>query len=93
LRDEGELDDYRIHLCRDAGGLFAVDARCTHRGCTVSFQNGGFRCPCHASTFDADGQATGGPAPGPLRRYVVCVDAGGIVRIDLESEPPAGTRG
>jgi cytochrome b6-f complex iron-sulfur subunit len=40
---------------------------CTHLGCTVEQDNGGFACPCHGSRFDADGNVTHGPAAKPLR--------------------------
>ena len=48
---------------------------CPHQGCPVSFvsPNDGFACPCHGSTFAADGSLRNGPAtsglpPVPVQR-------------------------
>jgi Rieske Fe-S protein len=41
----------------------ALDARCTHQGCTVAPKaNKSFRCPCHYSTFSASGKRLTGLA-------------------------------
>jgi Rieske Fe-S protein len=47
------------------------NATCPHAGCSVSFRNGGFHCPCHNSSFQADGTKLGqsgkeNPSPRPL---------------------------
>jgi glycine/D-amino acid oxidase-like deaminating enzyme/nitrite reductase/ring-hydroxylating ferredoxin subunit len=54
----------------DSGALHAVNARCTHLGCLVSFNNAerSWDCPCHGSRFDVDGQVLHGPAVRPLKR-------------------------
>ncbi|WP_217708091.1 Rieske 2Fe-2S domain-containing protein [Nonomuraea rhodomycinica] len=55
------------HLLHPAPDTFlAFNATCTHQGCPVSYVGPGFRCPCHGSTFDENGQVTGGPARAPL---------------------------
>jgi glycine/D-amino acid oxidase-like deaminating enzyme/nitrite reductase/ring-hydroxylating ferredoxin subunit len=55
--------------CGDDGTRHVVDARCTHLGCTVSFNKPerSWECPCHGSRFDLDGSVLGGPATRPLR--------------------------
>ena len=59
-----------VYLRReDDGGFSGISAVCTHQGCTVSPRRGGFKCPCHGSTFGARGRVTGGPAKLPLRLY------------------------
>lgn len=59
-----------LHLRREEGDRFeAVSAVCTHQGCIVAPARGGFRCPCHGSTYDREGRNTGGPAPRPLARF------------------------
>jgi Rieske Fe-S protein len=83
VRDDGGLDDYKLYVCRDAQGPFALDAHCTHRGCIVKPAGGGFLCPCHQSKYDYSGRPLDGPAPAPLARYAACVDAAGVVRISL----------
>jgi thiosulfate dehydrogenase [quinone] large subunit len=57
----------------------AFSAICTHQGCPVQWARGGFQCPCHGATYDANGQVTGGPAPAPLTPIPVTV-ANGQVR-------------
>lgn len=48
----------------DAGRLHAVDATCTHMGCTVAWNavSTCWDCPCHGSRFSIDGQVLHGPA-------------------------------
>jgi glycine/D-amino acid oxidase-like deaminating enzyme/nitrite reductase/ring-hydroxylating ferredoxin subunit len=52
----------------DAGELHAVSATCTHRGCTVAFNDAerSWDCPCHGSRFAQDGAVLHGPATTPL---------------------------
>ncbi len=47
-------------------GVVALDARCTHQGCAVDWEDGSFVCPCHASAFAIDGAVEKGPATEPL---------------------------
>jgi Rieske Fe-S protein len=54
-------------LMHTQSGFAALSLVCTHLGCTVDEQPGGFVCPCHGSRFDAQGQVLGGPAVRPLR--------------------------
>ena len=63
-------------LFRDKiGELGAVNAVCTHAGCTVEWIDGAkpsgaaFRCPCHESKFTSGGQTLGGPAKKPLPAF------------------------
>ena len=69
-------DRVLIHRREDVGGdvIFASTSTCTHNGCGVRVADGpGLRCPCHGSTFDADGRPTKGPAARPLPRHPVTV--------------------
>ncbi len=63
--------------------LVAYDAVCTHAGCTVGYdpQQKLLSCPCHGATFDPahDAQVTGGPAPSPLTKLEMSVDAQGNI--------------
>jgi glycine/D-amino acid oxidase-like deaminating enzyme/nitrite reductase/ring-hydroxylating ferredoxin subunit len=54
----------------ESGELHEVNARCTHLGCLVAFNNAerSWDCPCHGSRFDVDGAVLRGPAVHPLRR-------------------------
>ena len=87
--DVGGLADYRLPavttrwvaryglwIVNRDGRLFALEARCTHLGCTPRWQPGGgeFRCPCHGSRFTPEGETLNGPAVTPLLRYAIRVD-------------------
>jgi Rieske Fe-S protein len=57
----------------EAGGeLRALDAKCTHEGCTVQFVPGDslLWCACHNGKFDLDGRVLSGPPPRPLVKWV-----------------------
>jgi cytochrome b6-f complex iron-sulfur subunit len=51
----------------------ALSAVCTHLGCIVKWDSGKqmLVCPCHAATFDINGNVVSGPAPRPLESYPV----------------------
>lgn len=68
---------YLLHPQADT--FVAFDAACTHQGCPVAFTGAGFRCPCHGSTFDQNGQVTAGPASTPLLTIPVTVVNGHVV--------------
>lgn len=68
------------YLLRPSADTFmAFLATCTHQGCPVTPAGSGFRCPCHGSTFDGNGQVTGGPATRPLTTVPVRVVDGQVV--------------
>ena len=76
-----------VFICRDAGGLYAVDAGCTHLGCDVAPVDPnnislGFKCPCHQATYDANGQHPTSPAPRPLNHYLLCAQPSGALVVD-----------
>ncbi len=53
-----------------ASAFSAVDAVCTHEGCTVTGADGAtYVCPCHGSRYNRNGQVVGGPAKASLRQY------------------------
>jgi len=51
--------------------LFAFSAKCTHEGCTVTYQpaQSVLWCPCHDGRFDLSGRVVSGPPPQPLLKY------------------------
>ena len=79
-------------VTRDAGGLYALSAVCTHNGCTIAAAGSTFSCPCHGATYDANGAVTGGPAIGPLVHYALCLAANGNVAVDKSNTVSADTR-
>ena len=61
----------------------AVDAVCTHEGCTITGADGdAYVCPCHGSRYNRSGQVLQGPASASLRRYGATF-SDGIVTIAL----------
>ena len=71
--------DGRFYLIRTReGGFLAVYQRCTHLGCTVSWEadQNHFFCPCHASSFDGHGAVENPPAPRPLDTFAVTIKEG-----------------
>jgi len=69
-------------VVRDAMGLYALTARCTHEGATTVAQTADFYCPRHGAMFDFDGNVTRGPATSPLVHYAMCILANGHVGVN-----------
>jgi cytochrome b6-f complex iron-sulfur subunit len=76
------VPEARVYLGCDERGYYAIDATCTHLGCTPRLDAEGFVCPCHGSRFDRDGQVTSGPAPRALDRVYVGRAASGRLVVD-----------
>lgn len=72
-------DGSAAYLVRPSTDTFlAYLAACTHQGCPVTPADSGFRCPCHGSAFDGNGQVTAGPATKPLVNVPVQVVDGQV---------------
>jgi cytochrome b6-f complex iron-sulfur subunit len=93
--DERFKQSHRIWVVRQPDRLFVIRATCTHLGCTpnwVEVENK-FKCPCHGSGYDSEGVNFEGPAPRPMDRAYVEMDAEGQVVVDtsrLYACPPGG---
>lgn len=76
--------DYRIWVVRNPSRLFVVYARCTHLGCTPDWKQSEskFKCPCHGSGYDSEGVNFEGPAPRPMDRANLTLDATGRIIVD-----------
>jgi Rieske Fe-S protein len=61
----------RVGAGTGADSVAAINAICTHLGCTVLPGAGTLQCPCHDSRFDLSGNFLQGPAGTGLLRYVV----------------------
>jgi cytochrome b6-f complex iron-sulfur subunit len=75
---------YRIWVDKTADRLFVIYARCTHLGCTPDWRQSEnkFKCPCHGSGYDSEGINFEGPAPRPMDRALVALDAEGQIVVD-----------
>lgn len=75
----------RIWVVRTTDRLFVVYASCTHLGCTPDWKlsEAKFKCPCHGSGYDPEGRNYEGPAPRPLDRAQVNLDAQGRIVVDV----------
>jgi cytochrome b6-f complex iron-sulfur subunit len=76
-----EFPDGRFFLIRaDDGGFLAVYRRCTHLGCSVSWEadKNQFVCPCHASHFDLYGSVENPPAPRALDTFAIEIEDGQV---------------
>ena len=72
----------RVLVLEDSGGeLHALDAKCTHEGCTVRYEPGQalIWCACHNGRFDLEGRVLGGPPPRPLARHRIQRNAKGDI--------------
>jgi cytochrome b6-f complex iron-sulfur subunit len=65
-------------------GFIALSSKCTHSGCTVSYNsdNDHLPCSCHGSVFSTNGSVLNGPADAPLKSYPLDVE-GDILTIEL----------
>jgi cytochrome b6-f complex iron-sulfur subunit len=87
---------YRIWVTRTSDRLFVIYARCTHLGCTPDWKasENKFKCPCHGSGYDSEGVNFEGPAPRPMDRAKVILDAEGQIVVDTGTlyEWPKGAK-
>jgi cytochrome b6-f complex iron-sulfur subunit len=86
----------RIWIVREPGRIFVIFARCTHLGCTPEWKpsENKFKCPCHGSGYDSEGINFEGPAPRPMDRAHMELDATGKIIVDSSKlfmdDPRAG---
>ena len=77
--------EYRVCIIRQAEGIYALYAKCTHLGCTPRWlkAENKFKCPCHGSGFYQSGINFEGPAPRPLERVRVSRAEDGQLVVDV----------
>jgi Rieske Fe-S protein len=63
--------------------ICALEAKCTHEGCTVQYVPGDslIWCACHNGKFDLEGRVLSGPPPRPLAKWQAQRDADGAVTV------------
>jgi cytochrome b6-f complex iron-sulfur subunit len=74
------VDEEPVWVVHLAHGFVGLSAWCTHRGCTVKWNEHqrAFNCPCHEGRFDEHGNVVSGLPLRPLTRFHV-----GLVGGDL----------
>ncbi len=82
--DERFKQSHRIWVVREPDKMFVIFAKCTHLGCTPNWleTDNKFKCPCHGSGYDMEGRNFEGPAPRPMDRAHVELDAEGQIVVD-----------
>jgi len=82
--DERWKTVYGVWMVRMEGRLFALSNICTHLGCIPNWLPAElkFKCPCHGSGYYMNGVNFEGPAPRPLERYKVNINAEGKILVD-----------
>jgi len=76
-------------LLTAAQEVVALDAKCTHEGCTVQYlpAESAIWCACHNARFDLDGRVVSGPPPRPLPKYTTERQEDGGILIVAERTP------
>lgn len=76
-----ELDASTITKDSDGTYWIALYQRCVHLGCTVPYRNDcdSFKCPCHGSHYNVDGEYLDGPAPRSLDRFHHSFSGGDLI--------------
>jgi cytochrome b6-f complex iron-sulfur subunit len=82
--DERFKQTSRVWVVREADRIYAIYGRCTHLGCTPDWKlsESKFKCPCHGSGYTPDGVNFEGPAPRPMDRAHIELDATGQIVVD-----------
>lgn len=85
-----------VLIGRDAGGLYAMSALCTHQQCNLNGKGalitGGIHCNCHGAEYDLNGTVTKGPAVNPLKHYQLTVECDGNLWVNPSMVVPSDQR-
>jgi cytochrome b6-f complex iron-sulfur subunit len=85
---------------KDGTYWLALYQVCVHLGCKYPFRDDcqSFKCPCHGSHYNVDGEYLDGPAPRSTDRFSMSFDGSGNVLVDTGklnqhvNRPDASTR-
>ncbi len=74
------------------GQVKVFSPMCTHLGCGYRWdgEEKKFKCPCHGSVFDIEGQVLAGPAPRPLDLLPSKIENGRLLVEFKEFKPGTG---
>ncbi|MFT3765562.1 MAG: Rieske (2Fe-2S) protein [Minicystis sp.] len=86
----------KVLIGRDAGGLFARSALCTHQSCNLNTYgtliSTGIHCGCHGAEYDTTGNVTKPPATTALKSYKLTLECDGSLYVDTTTVVPATDR-
>ncbi|SCA58748.1 hypothetical protein AB751O23_AN_00030 [Chlamydiales bacterium SCGC AB-751-O23] len=84
FKSDGKVYDskQKVFIVVKEGKVRVQTAVCTHLGCTVNAVETGYSCPCHGSTYNHEGDVTGGPAPKALKYFKVFKGASGELLVN-----------
>lgn len=76
--------DQGVWIVRTDRGIYAFLALCRHLGCIPVWveEEWLFKCPCHGSNYNLEGDVIGGPAPRPLWRLGLSLAPDGQLIVD-----------
>jgi cytochrome b6-f complex iron-sulfur subunit len=81
-----------VLIGRDANGVYALTAICTHQGCNMdglgTISANGITCGCHGSRFSNTGTVQAGPATSPLRAFSLELGCDGFLYVDTRTVVP-----
>lgn len=70
-------------IVKDSDGSLwvALYQRCVHLGCTYAYRQDclSFKCPCHGSHYNVDGEWLDGPAPRSADRFAMSFSGGNVI--------------
>jgi Rieske Fe-S protein len=81
-----------VFVGRDANGIYAMGALCTHSIGNFQQSNGQLVCLVHGARFSFTGQVLQGPATIDLPHFDACINAKGNVAVDQTIIVPSSTR-
>jgi cytochrome b6-f complex iron-sulfur subunit len=67
----------------DGSYWIALYQKCVHLGCKVPYRDDcdSFKCPCHGSHYNVDGEYLDGPAPRSLDRFKLVIGSDGSLTV------------
>ena len=66
-------------LVRRGDAVTALSVVCPHLGCSIDVAEKGFACPCHTSSFDANGKKEDGPSPRDMDPLASKIEDGFVI--------------
>ena len=76
----------KFFVIRADDRLYAPNAVCTHKRCTLKLRDGSMACPCHGSKYSIEGTPLKGPAKYSLYRYGISIDEKKRVIVDTSKQ-------